>query len=117
MEKEYNPSVEHQRRLNPSMKEVLKWLHIGFIYAISNSSWVSRVQVVPKKSGMTVLKNDKDELISTRTVTKWRVCIDYKKLNKAMRKDHFPLPFINRMLDILVGHSFYCFLDGYSTYN
>ena len=49
--------------------EVLKWLKAGFIYAISNSTWVSPVQVVPKKWGMTIVKNQKDELISTRTVT------------------------------------------------
>ena len=93
-------SIEHQRRLNPVMtevvrKEVLKWLNAGFIYAISNSSWVSPVHVVPKKGGFTVIRNEKNELIPTRTVTGWRVCIDYKKLNTATRKDHFPLPFID----------------------
>ena len=115
-------SIEHQRRLNPVMKEVvrkevLKWLNAGFIYAISDSSWVSPVHVVPKKGGFTVIKNEKDELIPTRTVTGWRVCIDYKKLNTATRKDHFPLPFIDQMLDRLVGHPDFCFLDGYSGYN
>ena len=76
-------------------KEVLKLLNAGIIYAISDSPWVSPVQVVPKKGGMTVVKNEKDEMIATRTVTGWRVCIDYRKLNKATRKDHFPLPFID----------------------
>ena len=75
-------SIEHQRRLNPMMKEivrkeVLKWLNAGFIYAISDSSWVSLVHVVPKKGGFTVIRNEKNELIPTRTVTGWRVCIDY----------------------------------------
>ena len=93
-------SIEHQRRLNPVMKEVvkkevLKWLNAGFIYAISDSSWVSPVHVVPKKGGFTVIRNEKNELIPTRTVTGWRVCIDYRKLNNATRKDHFPLPFID----------------------
>ena len=97
-------------------KEVLKWFHAGFIYAVADSSWVSPVQSSSKKGGMTIVKNDKDEIISTRTVTRWRVCIDYRKLNKATRKDHFPLPFIDQMLDRLAGHSFYSFLDGYSDY-
>ena len=115
-------SVEHQRRLNPVMKdvvrkEVLKWLNAGFIYAISYSSWVSPVHVVPKKGGFTVIRNEKNELIPTITVTGWRVCIDYRKLNTATRKDHFPLPFIDQMLDRLAGHPHFCFLDGYSGYN
>ena len=87
-------------RLNPSMKEVvkaevIKLLDAGIIYPISDSSWVSPVQVVPKKGGTTVTTNDKNELIQTRKVTSWRVCIDYRQLNDATRKDHFPLPFIN----------------------
>ena len=93
-------SIEHQRRLNPVMKEVvrkevLKWLNAGFIYAISDSSWVSPVHVVPKKGGFIVIRNEKNGLIPTRTVTGWRVCIDYRKLNTVTRKDHFPLPFID----------------------
>ena len=115
-------SIEHQRRLNPVMKEVvrkevLKWLNAGFIYAISDSSWVSPVHVVPKKGGFTVIRNDKNELIPTRTVIGWRVCIDYRKLNTATRNDHFPLPFIDQMLNRLAGHPHFCFLDGYSGYN
>ena len=115
-------SIEHQRRLNPVMKEVfikevLKWLNAGFIYAISDSSWVSPVHVVPKKGGFTVIRNEKNELIPTRTETGWRVCIDYRKLNTATRKDHFPLPFIDKMLDRLAEHPHFCFLDGYSGYN
>ena len=114
--------IEHQRRLNPVMKEVfrkevLKWLNAGFIYAISDSSWVSRVHVVPKKGGFTVIRNEKNELIPTRTVIGWRVCIDYRKLNIATRKDHFPLPFIDQILDRLARHPHLCFLDGYSGYN
>ena len=59
----------------------------------------------------------KNELILTRTVTGWRVCIDYRKLNITTRKDHLPLPFIDKMLDRLAGHPHFCFLDGYSGYN
>ena len=122
LEETSRPSVEHQRRLNPVMKEVvrkevLKLLNAGFIYAISDSPWVSPVHVVPKKGGFTVIRNEKNELIPTRTVTGWRVCIDYRKLNTATRKDHFPLPFIDQMLDRLAGHPHFCFLDGYSGYN
>lgn len=122
MEESYKPSIEHQRRLNPVMNEVvragiLKFLKAGIIYAISDSSRVSPVQVVPKKGGMTVVKDENNELISTRTVMGWHVCIDYWKLNKATRKDHFPLPFIDQMLDRLAGFQYYCFLDGYSGYN
>ncbi|KAL8116364.1 hypothetical protein AgCh_022750 [Apium graveolens] len=122
LEEGSKPTVEQQRRLNPIMKEVvkkeiLKWLDAGIIYPISDSSWVSSVQCVPKKGGITVVANEKNELIPTRTVTGWRVCMDYKKLNKASRKDHFPLPFIDQMLDRLAGHEYYCLLDGYSGYN
>ena len=99
------------------IKEVLKWLNAGFINAISDSSWVSPVHVVPKKGGFTVIRNERNELIPTRTMTGWRVCIDYRKLNTATRKDHFPLPFIDQMLDRLAGHPHFCFLYGYSGYN
>ena len=114
--------IEHQIRLNQVMKEVvrkkvLKWLNASFIYAISDSPWVSPVHVVPKKGGFTMIRKEKNELIPTRTVIGWRVCIDYRKLNTATRKDHYPLPFIDQMLDRLVGHPHYCFLDGYSSYN
>ena len=98
-------------------KEVLKWLNAGFIYTISDSPWVSPVHVVPKKGGFTVIKNERNELIPTRTVTGWTVCIDYRKLNTVTRKDHFPLPFIDQMLDRLAGHPHFYFLDGYSGYN
>ena len=122
LEETSRPSVEHQRRLNLVMKEVvrkevLKLLNAGFIYAISDSPWVCPVHVVPNKGGFSVIRNEKNELIPTRTVTGWRVCIDYMKLNTATRKDHFPLPFIDQMLDRLAGHPHFCFLDGYSGYN
>ena len=97
--------------------EILKVLHAGIIYPVSHSEWVSPVQVVPKKGGMTVVKNSKNELIPQRPVTGWRMCIDYRKLNSATKKDHFPLPFIDEMLERLAKHSFFCFLDGYSGYN
>src|SRR3954463_11397236 len=122
LEEDFKPVAQPQRRLNPTMKEVvrkevIKLLEAGMIYPISDSAWVSPVQVVPKKGGMTVITNEKNELIPTRTVTGWRMCIDYRKLNKATRKDNFPLPFMDQMLERLSGQNYYCFLDGYSGYN
>ena len=73
--------------------------------------------MVPEKGGFTVIRNEKNELIPIRTMTGWRVCIDYRKLNTATIKDHYPLPFIDKMLDRLARHSHYCFLDGYFGYN
>jgi hypothetical protein len=90
-------------------KEVLKLLKAGVMYPISDSEWVSLVHVVPKKCGMTVIRIKKNELISQRTVIGWQMCIDYQQLNKATRKDHFPLPFIDEMLERLANHSFFCY--------
>ncbi|GJX66139.1 reverse transcriptase domain-containing protein [Tanacetum coccineum] len=119
MEEDYAPAVQHQRRVNPKIhdvikKEVEKLLEAGLIYPISDSPWVSPIHCVPKKGGMTVVVNEENELIPTRLVTGWRVCIDYRKLNEATRKDHFPLPFMDQMLERLAGNEYYCFLDGFS---
>ncbi|GJW39685.1 reverse transcriptase domain-containing protein [Tanacetum coccineum] len=76
---------------------------------------VSPVLVFPD-SGNNVVANEENELILTRLVTGWRVCIDYRKLNEATRKDHFPLPFMDQMIERLAGNEFYCFLDGFSRY-
>ncbi|GJR20730.1 reverse transcriptase domain-containing protein [Tanacetum coccineum] len=121
MEEDYTPAVQHQRRVNPKIhdvikKEVEKLLNAGLIYPISDSPWVSPVHCVPKKGGFTVVENEQNELIPTRLVTGWRVCIDYRKLNEATRKDHFPLPFMDQMLERLAGNEYYCFLDGFSGY-
>ncbi|GJS92534.1 reverse transcriptase domain-containing protein [Tanacetum coccineum] len=96
MEDDYEPAVQHQRRVNPKIhdvikKEVEKLLDAGLIYPISDSPWVSPVHCVPKKGGMTVVTNDDNELVPTRLVTGWRVCIDYR-------------------------NEYYCFLDGFSGY-
>jgi hypothetical protein len=90
--------------MNPNLREILKeelqkFLNPGFIYPISDSEWVSLLIIVPKKNG------------------KWRVCIDYRALNKATQKDHFPLPFIDQVLDSLSGNKFFSFLDGFSGIN
>ena len=88
---------------------MLKLLEVGLIYPISDSACVTPVQVVPKKGGMTVIRNEKNDLIPTRTATSWRMCIDYRKLNDATSKDHYPFPFMDQMFERLAGQSFYCF--------
>ena len=111
LEDGHKPSMEAQRRLNPTMKEVfckevLKWLDAGVIYPISDNAWVSPLQVVPKKGGTTVIKTENNILLPCRIVTGWRISIDYRKLNKATRKNHFPQPFLDQMLDRLAGHEY-----------
>nr|GEV55981.1 reverse transcriptase domain-containing protein [Tanacetum cinerariifolium] len=120
-EEDFEPAVQHQRRVNPKIydvikNDVLKLLDAGLIYPICDSPWVSPVHYVPKKGGFTVVENDENEIISTRLVTGWRVCIDYRKLNEATHKDHFPLPFMDQMLERLAGNDYYYFLDGFSGY-
>ena len=90
--------------MNPNLREIVKeelqkLLNAGFIYPISDGEWVSPLVIVPKKNG------------------KWRVCVDYRALNKATQKDHFPLPFIDQVLDNLACKRFFSFLDGFSGYN
>ena len=97
--------------------KILKWLKGDVIYAISDSSWVSPVHMVPKKSGVIVENNEKGEEVQTRLVTSWRVSIDYRKLNLVTKKDHYPLPFIDQILEKLAGQNYFFFLDGYLGYN
>ena len=119
LEEDAKPSREPQKRLNPAMKEVvmkeiLKLLDAGIIYPISDSEWVSPIHVVPKKTGITMVRNLNNELVPMRVQNGWRMCIDFRKLNQVTRKDHFPLPFIDQMLERLAGKSFFYFLDGFS---
>ena len=93
-----------QRRMNPALKDIVKeelrkLLDAGFIYPISNSEWLYPLVLVPKKNG------------------KWRICVNYRELNKATKKDHFPLPFIDQVLNGLVGKKFFSFLDRFNEYN
>ena len=122
LEDESRSIREAQRRLNLRVwevvkEEILKWLNAEIIYPISDSQWVSPVHVVPKKAGVTVTTNEKGEEIQVRLMTKWRVCIDYRKLNSTTKEDHLPLLFIDKILDRLAGSNYLCFLDGYSRYN
>ncbi|RVW83029.1 Transposon Ty3-I Gag-Pol polyprotein [Vitis vinifera] len=121
MENEAKPVYQPQRRLNPHMQEVvraevLKLLQADVIYPILDSPWVSPTQIVPKKSGITVVQNDKGEDVSTLPTIGWRVCIDYRRLNAVTRNGHFPLPFIDQVLERVSRHHFYCFLDDYFGY-
>nr|GEV45070.1 reverse transcriptase domain-containing protein [Tanacetum cinerariifolium] len=116
IEEDFEPVVQHQRRVNPKIhdvikNEVLKLLDAGLIYPISNSPWVSHVHCVLKKGGFTIVKNEENELIPTRLVTGWSVCIDYRKLNEATRKDHFPLLFMDQILKRLARNEYYYFLN------
>jgi hypothetical protein len=95
-------------------KEVIKLPDVGIVYPVSHSEWVSLVHCVSKKGGLTVVKNEKNELIPQRTVIEWRMCINYRKL--ATKKDHCPLPFIDEMLARLANQTYFCFLDGYSRF-
>ena len=122
MEPDAKPVVDHQRRLNPKIKdvvrtEILKLLEAGIIYPIADSRWVSHVHCVPKEGGITVVPNDKNELIPQRIVTGYRMVIDFRKLNKETRKYHYPLPFIDQMLESLSKHTHFCFLDGYYVFS
>ena len=121
LEEESKAVRQPQRMMNAHFQEVvrievLKLLQAGIIYPISDSTWISPTQVVPKKSGVKIVKNEKGEELSTRLTTGWRVCIDYRRLNEVTRKYHFPLPFNDHLLERVSGHPLYCFLNGYSGY-
>nr|GEZ05097.1 reverse transcriptase domain-containing protein [Tanacetum cinerariifolium] len=96
--------------------EIIKTCDIRQRQGKISHPWVSPIHCGPKKGGMTVIKNDENKLYPTRLVTGWRVCIDYRKLNEATRKDHFPPPFMDQMLERLAGNEYYCFLDRFSGY-
>nr|GEU46828.1 DNA-directed DNA polymerase [Tanacetum cinerariifolium] len=121
MDDDFEPAVQHQRRIDLKIydvikKEVEELIDTRLIYPISDSPWVSLVHCIPKKGGFTVVKNIENELIPTRLVTVWRICIDYRKLNEATSKGHFLLPFMDQMLERLAGNEYHCFLDGFLGY-
>nr|GEZ90262.1 DNA-directed DNA polymerase [Tanacetum cinerariifolium] len=96
LEEDFTLAVQHQRRVNLKIHDPCT--------------------LCTEKGGFTIVENEENELIPTRLVTGWRVCIDYRKLNEATRKDHFPLPFMDQMLERLAGNEYYCILDGFSRY-
>nr|GFA03607.1 DNA-directed DNA polymerase [Tanacetum cinerariifolium] len=98
------------------LKELPSHLEYAYLEGVNKLTVVSPIHCVPKKGGITIVENENNELIPIRLVTGWRVCIDYRKLNDATRKDHLPLPFMDQMLERLAGNEFYCFLDGFSGY-
>ena len=113
LEDESRPFREAQRILNLKVwevvkEEILKWLNVEIIYPISNSEWVILVHIVLKTARLTVT------MIKTHLSIKWRVYIDYQKLNSAIKNYHFPLTFIDQILDQLARSCYFCFLDGYS---
>ena len=98
------PIRKSQRRMNRALRDIVKeelqkLFDVGFIYPISDNQWVSPLVLVPKKDG------------------RWNICIDYQELNKATLKDYFPLPFIDQVLDTLVGKKYFSYLDGFSGYH
>jgi hypothetical protein len=103
LEEDTKPVVDYQHRLNPKLKEVVskevtKLLEVGIIYPIADSKWMSHVHCVPKQGGISVIPNDENELVAQRTVIGYRMCIDFRKLNKVTKKDHYPFPFMDQML-------------------
>jgi hypothetical protein len=97
--------------------EVLKLLDAGIIYPIADSRWVSLAHCVPKKGGIIVVPNENNELIPQRVVVGYRMCIDFRKVNKITKKDHYPLPFIDQMIERLSKKTHFGFLDGYSGFS
>jgi hypothetical protein len=112
LEEDAKPVVDFQHRLHPKLKEVVRKevieiLKAGIIYPIANSKLFSHVHCVPRKGGITIVPNDENELVAHHTVTRYRMCIDFRKLNKVTKKDHYPLPFMDQMLEICqIIHTF-----------
>nr|GEU58462.1 reverse transcriptase domain-containing protein [Tanacetum cinerariifolium] len=104
------------RAINPEFCTHKILMEEDFEPVVQHHPWVSPVHCILKKGRFTVVENEGNELIPTRLVMGWRVCIDYRKLNEATRKEHFLLSFMDQMLERLAGNQYYCFLDGFSSY-
>ena len=106
---DHKPSIERQRRLNTPMHEVVKKENHQVVRCCSH--------FMPKRDCMTVVPNERNELVPMWPVTEWRVFMDCRKFNTWTKRYHFPMPIMDQMLDKLVGKGLYCFLDGYLGYN
>lgn len=93
-------------------KEIIKWLDIEVSYPIKYSDWLNPIQCVTKKGGMSIFPNQKGVVVAMNLGTRWRICMDYQKLNASTKKYHFPMLFVNQMLNYLASRGWYCFLDG-----
>ena len=116
------PIVDTQKCVHPRMKdvvrkEVIRLLESGVIYPISDSKWVNPVHSIPKYGGITTIQNDKDEVLPTRTITEYKICVDFRKLNNITIKEHQPLPFMEQIIDRITSNSYYCLLDAYSGFS
>ena len=116
------PIVHTQKRVHPHMKdvvrkEVIRLLEGGIIYPISDSKWVNPVHSIPKHGGITIIQNDKYEVLPSRTITEHKMYVDFRKLNKITIKEHQPLPFMEQIIDRITLNSYYCLLDDYSGFS
>ena len=121
LEDDAKPVRQAQRRLTPLMEEVVKkeihkLLEVGTIFPILESPWVSPVQIVPKKAGVTMEENQEGKMVPVKNPTGWRQFIGYRRLNAVTKKDNFPIPFIDQMIERLAGHVYYCFLHDFLGY-
>ena len=87
------------------------------IYPISDSKLVNPVHSIPKHGGITTIQNDKDEVLPSRTITEYKMCVDFRKLNKITIKEHQPLPFMEQIIDRITSNSYYCILDANSGFS
>ena len=112
IENDSKTTGDQQHKLNTAMKEVvkneiLKFLDVGITYPIADDKRVSLMQVVPEKSEVMVVKNANNELVPTKLVTGWQMCLDNRKLSASTVKYHYPLPFTNQILERVDGNEFY----------
>ena len=97
-------------------KEIICLLDAGVIYSILDCKWASPIHCIPKKGGVSLVTNENNDLVPTRAVIGYGMCVDFRKLNKWTKKDHYSLPFINEILQRLANNSYFCYLEGILTH-